>query len=92
MSKQLIQGFWRDYYELGKDSKSSLLTSTGLYNHFKTVYGNSVVLQGDDVESYNHFRHAHLCLSGEINRDAEIKLGERLLRQLKQAVFLPELI
>lgn len=55
--------------------KSQLLTSTGINDHFKIVYGNSV-LQGDNIEHYNHFRHIHLCLCGEINWDAEIKIGE----------------
>lgn len=55
--------------------KSSLLTSVGISDHFKKFYGSSV-LRGDDIEKYNHYRHAHLCLCGEVNRDAEIKLGE----------------
>jgi hypothetical protein len=57
--------------------KSSLLTSTGLCNHFKTVYGNSVV-QGDDIKKYNHHRHVHLHLNGEIDWDADIQIGEKL--------------
>ncbi|MCK4454668.1 hypothetical protein KAW18_03695 [candidate division WOR-3 bacterium] len=55
--------------------KGVFMTSVGLNNHFKKVYGNSV-LRGDDIKQYNHFRHIHLCLYGEINWDAEIKLGD----------------
>ncbi len=55
--------------------KSTFMTSVGLNNHFKKVYGNSV-LQSDDIKHYNHYRHIHLCLCGEINWDAEIKIGE----------------
>lgn len=53
--------------------KSVLMTSTGLNNHFKKVYGGSV-LQGDDVDHYNHYRHAHLYLEyNKIDWDAKIK-------------------
>ena len=51
--------------------KSQLLTSVGLNNHFKKVYGKSV-LQGDNIEHYNHYRHIHLCLCGEVDWDAKI--------------------
>lgn len=51
--------------------KSQLLTSMGINDHYKKIYGSSV-LRGDDIEHYNHFRHTHLCLCGEINWDANI--------------------
>lgn len=50
----------------------SFMTSSGLETHFKKVYGSSV-LQGDDIEPYNHFRHVHLYLRGEVNWDTEIR-------------------
>lgn len=63
------------YYMLKKIfPKSQILVSTGIKNHFKQRYGGSI-LQGDDIECYNHHRHAHLSLNyRDINWDAGFNL------------------
>ena len=51
--------------------KSMFLTSVGINDYFKKIYGSSV-LRGDDIEYYNHFRHIHLYLGTQINWNAKI--------------------
>lgn len=52
--------------------KSTLMTSEGLNKHFNQVYNGSV-LQGDNIEKYNHHRHVHISFGHEINWDANLK-------------------